>query len=157
MGDELQRNLKLEEDKSFIVRSLSKGFFKIEFNDNRDLLKVLNNGPVLNSPVARVKVSLNIKEQLVKNRLIEFEDKSSILVKFKYERLPSFRFFCGIIIGHEIGRYQVKDKYIQRFGYDYPEKQEMELNFTLSLKASIIYNGRANNVESGKIIGGGKR
>ncbi|KAF9618853.1 hypothetical protein IFM89_002721 [Coptis chinensis] len=53
-----------------------------------------------NQPVARVRVLLDIKERLTKDLTVMLETGASVHVKFKYEKLDLFCYFCGII-GHD--------------------------------------------------------
>ncbi|KAF9614075.1 hypothetical protein IFM89_014875 [Coptis chinensis] len=57
--------------------------------------------PEFNQPVARVRIEMDIKERLTKEQKIKLETGDSLVVRFKYEKLEIFCYFCGVVIRHD--------------------------------------------------------
>ncbi|KAM7462720.1 hypothetical protein LguiA_030841 [Lonicera macranthoides] len=73
----------------------------------------------------RIRVSLDIRKSLKTRMKIQKEGEGSSWINFKYERLPGFCFFCGVI-GHS-------DRFCELF-IDFPNKN-VEKNFGVWLRA----------------------
>ncbi|KAF9604212.1 hypothetical protein IFM89_004918 [Coptis chinensis] len=95
-----------------------------------------------NKPVARVRVLLDIKERLTKDLTVMLETGTSVHVKFKYEKLDLFCYFCGVI-GHD----HYACRIIAHHGYELIKcggsSKDVKPNFTSMMKASKFFNGIA--------------
>ncbi|KAF9605841.1 hypothetical protein IFM89_018861 [Coptis chinensis] len=95
------------------------------------------------SPVARVRVRMDIKERLMKGIELRTEMGEVFMVKFKYEKLEIFCYFCGCI-GHDIHYCNQREAYSIEVRKHGGSPRDINNNFSFMLRANVFYNGAAN-------------
>ena len=102
----------------------------------------------------RVKVSLNVKEPLMRGTHVQFPDEGKLWVKFRYESLPNYCLLCGLL-GHPTRICKVK------FCPENKEKGEglegsasfpfQNLDAVTDLKGISLPSGNRNRSGSGEV------
>ncbi|KAF9598839.1 hypothetical protein IFM89_031507 [Coptis chinensis] len=93
--------------------------------------------------IARIRVELDIKERLTKDHKIRLETGQVLSVRFKYEKLGIFCYFCGVI-GHDHYACSIREKYRNDLIKCGGSPKDIKPNFTFALKANRFYNSVAN-------------
>lgn len=81
----------------------------------------------------RIKVKMDMKDPLKRGTIVRFKEKTH-RVFFKYERLPTFYFICGIL-GHQLKEYKA---IVDIYEEGYEDLDEKDLSYGTWLRASPI-------------------
>lgn len=103
-----------------ILQSIGKYVRKFVASDPKNFQSLWRN-------FLRIKVAIDVRRPLRSQMRIKKSGDEWLWIKFKYERLPSFCFYCGII-GHS-------DKFCEAL-FDNPTQREVH-NYDSSLRAPI--------------------
>ncbi|KAF9619172.1 hypothetical protein IFM89_005726 [Coptis chinensis] len=95
-----------------------------------------------NQPMARVRVLLDIKERLTKDLTVMLETGTSCHIKFKYEKLELFCYFCGII-GHDHHACRLRAQHRYDLVKCGGSGKDVKPNFTSMMKANKFFHGIA--------------
>ncbi|KAF9623356.1 hypothetical protein IFM89_000845 [Coptis chinensis] len=95
------------------------------------------------TPVARVRVRMNIKERLMKGIDLRTEKGEVIPLTFKYEKLEILCYFCGCI-GHDIHYCNKKETYSIEMRKQGGSPRDIKNNFSFMLRANVFFNGEAS-------------
>ncbi|KAF9597597.1 hypothetical protein IFM89_019965 [Coptis chinensis] len=109
--------------------------------------------PEFNQQVARIRIEMDVKERLQKDQQIKLETGEEIVVRFKYEKLEVFCYFCGVI-GHD----QLACRMRNQHRYDLLKcggsLKDVKQHFNSQIKANKFYNGVAFKGKQSFIIAG---
>ncbi|KAF5203904.1 zinc knuckle (CCHC-type) family protein [Thalictrum thalictroides] len=93
------------------------------------------------TPYARVQVKFNIHNPIKKEANVRLSEGKTIIVAFKYERLPLYCFYCGLI-GHDHGVCKEMKEGLRKLNREL-SKEELKqvLNFSFHQKAKSFKFG----------------
>ncbi|KAF9612910.1 hypothetical protein IFM89_004326 [Coptis chinensis] len=95
------------------------------------------------TPVARIRVRMDIKERLVKGVDLIIEKGEVIPITFKYEKLEIFYYFCGCI-GHDIHYCNKRGNYNIELCKHGGSPRDIKNNFSFTMRANVFFNGEAS-------------